>query len=49
MTTCKFCQKESKLISETLEVCRDCLLHGNWNKIKDHIMAVHKRIRNSEG
>ncbi|TFG01002.1 MAG: radical SAM protein [Promethearchaeota archaeon] len=45
---CKFCQKETELISETLGVCRECILKGDWNEIKPHIMAVHEKIRELE-
>ncbi|MFX1275188.1 MAG: radical SAM protein [Promethearchaeota archaeon] len=48
MGKCKFCQKEDKLISEILEICRDCILNEDWNLVKDHVMAVHEKVRKLE-
>ncbi|MFX1417634.1 MAG: radical SAM protein [Promethearchaeota archaeon] len=45
MGTCKFCGKTDKVISEILEVCRTCVLEGNWDQIKSHIFNVHKQVR----
>ncbi len=45
MGTCKFCGKSDKVISEVLQVCRNCILGGDWNEIKPHIMNVHKQVR----
>ncbi|MFX0001442.1 MAG: radical SAM protein [Candidatus Hodarchaeota archaeon] len=45
MGTCKFCGKTEKVISEVLQVCRDCILEGDWNQIKPHILNVHKLVR----
>jgi pyruvate formate lyase activating enzyme len=45
MGTCKFCGKTDKVISEVLQVCRKCILEGDWNKIKPHILNVHREVR----
>lgn len=45
MGTCIFCNKTDKLISEVLQVCRDCILEGDWDKVKPHILSVHKQVR----
>jgi pyruvate formate lyase activating enzyme len=45
MGTCKFCGKTEKVISEILQVCRKCLLEGDWEKVKPHILNVHKQVR----
>ncbi|MFW9828760.1 MAG: radical SAM protein [Candidatus Thorarchaeota archaeon] len=45
MGTCKFCGKSETVISEVLQVCRNCILEGNWNNIKPHILKVHKQVR----
>ncbi|MFX0081894.1 MAG: radical SAM protein [Candidatus Hodarchaeota archaeon] len=45
MGTCKFCGQSDKVISEILQVCRVCILEREWNKIKPHILAVHKQVR----
>ena len=45
MGTCKFCGKKDKLISEVLEVCRDCILNEDWDLIKPHILSVHAAVR----
>lgn len=45
MGTCKFCGKIDKVISEVLQVCRNCILEGDWNKVKPHILNVHKQVR----
>ena len=46
MGTCKFCGKTDQDISEVLQVCRNCILAGDWdNKIKPHILNVHKQVR----
>ncbi len=46
MGTCKFCGEKEELISEILQVCRKCVLEGDWGKIKPHIFAVHEQVRN---
>ncbi|MFW9940981.1 MAG: radical SAM protein [Candidatus Thorarchaeota archaeon] len=46
MGTCKFCGQSDKVISEILQVCRKCILEGDWNTIKLHILEVHKQVRN---
>ena len=46
MGTCKFCGKTEQVISDILQVCRNCILEGDWdNKIKPHILNVHKQVR----
>ncbi|MFX1375245.1 MAG: radical SAM protein [Promethearchaeota archaeon] len=45
MGTCKFCGKADKIISNVLQVCRKCILDGDWNKIRPHIMEVHRQVR----
>jgi pyruvate formate lyase activating enzyme len=42
---CNFCGKTDKYISEVLNICRDCILRGNWNDVKPHILNVHKQVR----
>ncbi|MGM0469603.1 MAG: radical SAM protein [Promethearchaeati archaeon] len=49
MTKCRFCGKKDKFISNTLQICRDCILTGNWNEIKEHIFRVHANVRTNEG
>ncbi len=45
MGTCNFCGKTDRLISEVLQVCRNCILEEDWNLIKAHILSVHKQVR----
>ncbi len=45
MGTCKFCGKTKKVISNILQVCRKCILEGDWNKIEPHILNVHSEVR----
>ena len=45
MGICKFCGKTNRLISEVLQVCRNCILEEDWNLIKTHILSVHKQVR----
>ncbi len=45
MGTCKFCGKIDRLISEVLQVCRNCILEGDWSQVKPHILNVHKQVR----
>jgi len=45
MGTCKFCGKADKVISEVLQVCRNCILEGDWDQIEPHIFNVHKQVR----
>ncbi|MFX0069645.1 MAG: radical SAM protein [Candidatus Hermodarchaeota archaeon] len=45
MGTCKYCGKKSKLISQVLEICRDCILNKNWKTVESHIYSVHNRVR----
>ncbi len=49
MGKCKFCGKSNKLISKVLETCRECIVNGDWEQIKGHIMSVHAQVRASEG
>ena len=45
MGTCKFCGEVDKTLSEILQVCRTCILEGDWNEIKSHLLSVHKLVR----
>ncbi|MFX1467683.1 MAG: radical SAM protein [Promethearchaeota archaeon] len=45
MGTCKFCGKTEKQISEILQICRSCILEGNWDEVKPHILNIHKQVR----
>ncbi|MFX1386180.1 MAG: radical SAM protein [Promethearchaeota archaeon] len=45
MGICKFCGKTEKVISEVLQVCRKCILEGDWDQVKPHIFNVHKHVR----
>lgn len=45
MGTCKFCGKTDKSISVILQVCRKCILEGDWNQIELHLDNVHKKVR----
>ncbi len=45
MGTCKFCGKLDRNISEVLQVCRACILNGDWEIIEPHIFQVHKQVR----
>ncbi len=45
MGTCKFCGKTEREISEILQVCRNCILEGDWDKVKPHILNIHKQVR----
>ena len=45
MGICKFCGKQSNLISEILQICRECIINGNWEHIKPHILTVHHNVR----
>ncbi|MFX1380160.1 MAG: radical SAM protein [Promethearchaeota archaeon] len=49
MGTCKFCGTTEKVISEVLQVCRNCILQGDWSKIKPHILNVHAQVRKLVG
>jgi pyruvate formate lyase activating enzyme len=46
--TCKFCGKSDKLISNVLEICRDCILNQEKEKVKEYVLNVHKQIRKTE-
>ena len=45
MGTCRFCGKIDGAISEILQVCRKCILEGDWSKVKTHIFSVHEQVR----
>ena len=45
MGKCKFCGSKDRLISEVLGVCRSCILNGDWDVIKQHILSVHAAVR----
>ncbi|MFX1555143.1 MAG: radical SAM protein [Promethearchaeota archaeon] len=45
MGTCKFCGETERIISDVLQVCRKCILEGDWDKVKPHILNVHKQVR----
>jgi pyruvate formate lyase activating enzyme len=45
MGKCLFCSKSDKLISETLSVCRDCILNHDWDPIHRHISSIHDFVR----
>ena len=49
MGICRFCGKEDSVISEILQVCRKCVLKGDWTKVKPHISSVHERVRKLVG
>jgi len=48
MSICKFCEEKKPFISNTLEVCRECIINGDWEKIKPHILNVHNQVRKTE-
>ena len=45
MGICKFCGKQSNLISEILQICRECIVNGNWEQIEPHILTIHRNVR----
>lgn len=49
MTKCQFCGKNDKLISKTLQICRDCILSAEWEKVKKYLLDIHAKVRESEG
>ena len=49
MGTCGFCGLTKKGISSVLQVCRDCIIHGDWKKIKEHVLRIHEQVRKIEG
>jgi len=49
MPTCRFCNNTDSFISTTLEVCRNCIINGDWEKIEPHILKIHSDIRKLEG
>ena len=48
MGTCKFCGEKDSTISEILQVCRKCVIEGDWTKVKPHIFSVHEQVRKIE-
>jgi pyruvate formate lyase activating enzyme len=48
MTKCKFCNKENSLISQTLKICRECILTKDWEKVKPYLLSIHSEIRKEE-
>lgn len=44
ITECKFCGKKLKTISESLEMCVDCIRKGN-DEVTAHIRDIHRRTR----
>ena len=49
MGTCKFCGKTGTMISEVLQICRDCILNKDRKKVEEHVLHIHKQIRKTEG
>lgn len=49
MAKCKFCGKKDKLISQTLKICRKCILTKEWENVKPFLLSVHEKIRKEEG
>ncbi|MHA2035204.1 MAG: radical SAM protein [Promethearchaeota archaeon] len=49
MGICRFCGKKDGTISEVLQVCRKCILEGEWSKVKSHILTVHEQVRSLVG
>ncbi len=49
MGTCEFCGKKDKLISQTLKICRECILTKDWERVKSHVMSIHARVREQVG
>ncbi len=45
MGTCKFCGKKDRVISNILQVCRACIINGDWDLIKPHVLSVHREVR----
>jgi len=45
MGTCKFCGEIDKTISEILQVCRKCILEGDWSVIKPYVLSIHQQVR----
>lgn len=46
MGICNFCQRTDKLISNVLEICRDCIINEDWGKVKEHVLSIHRKVRN---
>ncbi len=45
MGTCKFCGRTDIIISQILQICRACILNGEWTLIRPHVLSVHKKVR----
>ncbi|MFX0010318.1 MAG: radical SAM protein [Candidatus Hermodarchaeota archaeon] len=43
--TCKFCGKTERQVSNVLNICRDCILKGDWDVVKPHILNIHTQVR----
>jgi len=48
MAVCINCKKESKLISEALDVCLECI-RNDYKNVSGHIKEVHQRTRRDFG
>ncbi|MBA7572424.1 hypothetical protein ES695_13735 [Candidatus Atribacteria bacterium 1244-E10-H5-B2] len=44
MAVCKNCNKKSNLISETLDICLECI-RKDFKKISGHTKEVHRKTR----
>ena len=49
MGKCNFCESSSELISDILQICRECILNKNWDNIKNYLHEIHAKIRELEG
>jgi len=49
MATCQFCGKKDKWISQTLKICRGCILTKDWERVKNHLMSIHGKVRVQAG
>jgi pyruvate formate lyase activating enzyme len=45
MGICKFCGRESPFISNTLQVCRNCILTTEWGVMKSYLLHIHSQVR----
>ncbi len=45
MGTCKYCGRTSPVISDILQICRNCILNGDWTVIKPHLINIHTQVR----
>ncbi len=44
MAVCKNCNKESNIISETLDICLECI-RKDFKKVSGHTKEVHEKTR----